>query len=313
MKFNLIPFGFHQKSQKLLDIANLPRGKVCGCICPSCKTPLIARHGNVKEWHFAHASLDIFDKTEKKCEYLFFVSVRMMARQIIGEELSISLPPYEDAVSEYIPDYGEVSIPFTVAKAQEITLVNVELEHSILDAVVDVSGNINQFNFIIYFIHLGREVPEPLINPTDNNFGIISISLLELELLFLGVKDSNKTYQAILYDFLVSDLVSKKWLFHPWYEKSKLNAISQLEETTRIKKQELYNSQIAEREIKKQLLKLSNKREEDRKNLIDNRSQRMANFKCLMCGSKWQGLNPGGSECPSCKNIILRTGESHVE
>jgi len=35
-------------------IGDVPRGASCGCFCASCGSPLIARCGDVREWHFAH-------------------------------------------------------------------------------------------------------------------------------------------------------------------------------------------------------------------------------------------------------------------
>ena len=61
--FTLIPFGLHLKSNQVVDVGSVQNGIKCDCICPSCKTPLIARHGSIKEWHFAHQSRDV-----KKCK-----------------------------------------------------------------------------------------------------------------------------------------------------------------------------------------------------------------------------------------------------
>lgn len=35
-------------------VGDVPRGAACGCFCPTCKSPLVARHGLEKIWHFAH-------------------------------------------------------------------------------------------------------------------------------------------------------------------------------------------------------------------------------------------------------------------
>lgn len=312
MIFNLIPFGFHAKNQKLLDIAEVPRGLSCGCICPSCKTPLIARHGNVKEWHFAHASRDVFDKTEKKCEYSFFVSVRMMARQIIGEELSITLPSYESCVSEFIPDYGDFEIPFIITNQQEITLKDIKLEQTVIGAVVDVYGNVDGFDFIIYFSHPHREVPEALIESSDKKIGVISISLLMLEILFLKAKESKKPYQQILYDFLVSDIQSKQWVFHPRFEKCKASALEVLSKEVDKKKKELFESNRVEREEQAQFAKNSSVRKKQIELIIEV-SKRRVIYKCVFTGVEWEGLEPGGSKCPSCNNILCRTIKKHLD
>ena len=60
----LIPFGLHLDTNRVVDVGSVPNGINCQCICPSCKTPLIARHGAVKEWHFAHQSRDVKKKTD---------------------------------------------------------------------------------------------------------------------------------------------------------------------------------------------------------------------------------------------------------
>lgn len=34
--------------------SEVEQGKACGCFCPKCGDPLIARHGEILQWHFAH-------------------------------------------------------------------------------------------------------------------------------------------------------------------------------------------------------------------------------------------------------------------
>ncbi len=37
-------------------IRSVENGLKCDCVCPDCQQPLVANQGNVKSWHFAHAS-----------------------------------------------------------------------------------------------------------------------------------------------------------------------------------------------------------------------------------------------------------------
>lgn len=39
---------------RLVHISDVQRGKKCGCVCPACEQPLIAKPGKVKQAHFAH-------------------------------------------------------------------------------------------------------------------------------------------------------------------------------------------------------------------------------------------------------------------
>lgn len=40
-----------------IHIDDATSGINCGCACPECGTPLIAKKGNIKDWHFAHEQL----------------------------------------------------------------------------------------------------------------------------------------------------------------------------------------------------------------------------------------------------------------
>ena len=48
-------FGLDQ-SNRLLFVSEVPRGLACQCRCVVCNESLIARQGEVREHHFAHAS-----------------------------------------------------------------------------------------------------------------------------------------------------------------------------------------------------------------------------------------------------------------
>ena len=102
---NLIPFGEQTATGELVDVGEVEKGERCNCICPSCKTPLIARKGDIKEWHFAHKSQArrIKKNTEKPCDMSFAVSVRLMAKQLFEGGARMLLPKYEKVFSLPVP------------------------------------------------------------------------------------------------------------------------------------------------------------------------------------------------------------------
>ena len=53
MDLTLAPFRHLNSQKKLVDEHQVPSGKQCGCLCPSCHAPLIASNGKQKLWHFA--------------------------------------------------------------------------------------------------------------------------------------------------------------------------------------------------------------------------------------------------------------------
>ena len=50
-----VQFGLY--NGRLVDVSEVERGVACGCVCPGCFTPLVARQGRVNVWHFAHDQL----------------------------------------------------------------------------------------------------------------------------------------------------------------------------------------------------------------------------------------------------------------
>lgn len=41
-------------SGQIRFVGDVPRGAACGCVCPTCSSPLVAKQGEKNSWHFAH-------------------------------------------------------------------------------------------------------------------------------------------------------------------------------------------------------------------------------------------------------------------
>jgi competence CoiA-like predicted nuclease len=75
----------------------VPLGKACGCICPSCKSPLVAKNAlnNHRIPHFAHAS-------GENCVHGRESAIHLAAKQLIEEHHKLYIP--ERIVKIYIVD-----------------------------------------------------------------------------------------------------------------------------------------------------------------------------------------------------------------
>jgi len=304
MDFSLIPFGLNVSDGEFMDVHDVPRGAKCGCICPSCKTPLIARQGNEKEWHFAHASRSVYEKTENECEFSFYVSVRMMARQIIGDELQLHLPEYKETIIKYDQRFDRAfSKIFSITDSKTISLTNVEVEPTFTGIPVDIVGRIGNFRFVVYFEHPGRCVPHELISPSDTSCGILAISLDSLSRMFLKVKKGGISYQSVLLDYLTGDVASKRWVFHPRYQRCREQAFKTLEAeiASHSKPHQL------PRNLRKRQHRVENRHETNQfveEDTFREERKRSVMFECVMCKSQWQGWEPGNRECPMCKTHL---------
>ena len=304
-EFNLIPFGFNPTSGTFVDVEDVPKGAKCGCICPACETPLIARQGEEREWHFAHASRKVYEKTQKECEFSFYLSVRMMARQIIGNELKIKLPEYRDTVFRHVPDLGDsLHEDFLVTESKEICLSNVAVETSFEGVAVDIVGCISDFKFVIYFTHPGRTVPQELKSPKDHHSGVIAIALGDLHsTIFRKARSRSQSYQSALVEYLSNDESSKQWIFHPRHKRCQQQAQERLEVKA--------NSAPIKKKVHRKRYSRPHSPpafQDSHANVDLNKPvKRKVLFECVMCKVQWQGFEPGRVICPKCNTHLFAT------
>lgn len=81
-----LPFGLRLTDHRYIDVRSVPNGKACGCICPACEKPLVAKNSptNLKIAHFAHAS---------DCTSAYETVIHETAKQIIRDLGYVWLPP----------------------------------------------------------------------------------------------------------------------------------------------------------------------------------------------------------------------------
>lgn len=306
MTLQHVPFGLRIRDRSFVDISDVVRGKRCGCICPSCHTPLIARQGEEKQWHFAHATRKV-DNTDKECDFSFFVSVRMMARQVIETGIRIALPQYKCTVARQAKG-TQFKEKFLVAKQTTIELEDVHKEAPFSNCIVDIVGKVEDFSFAIYFTHPNRPLPTELDASNNQQSGVLEIKLDDTHHLFKD--DSVGTRQLDrLKHFLQSALSSKSWVFHPRKASMQKAAYQRL------------NSTIASYQVKRHST-ISHSSHGGRASYQHNgpwltpRSKpiappstipkRTATFECIICNCQWQASLPEQPTCPKCQPFVCQ-------
>lgn len=259
-----------------VDASSVPRGRGCGCICQSCSAPLLARQGDIRVWHFAHATSD--SSANKVCEYSPLVSIRLMAHQILGDLSEISVPP---APNESRTEPRIVPI--------QSTMIDARFEESAVDAVATIKDT----PLVIYMTYKSRPTPSDLHSPTQKNTGVLEIDLDTIwDLLqnsdfdqFEGSAVKKYSYSDRLMRLLTEDTSAKSWIYHPRQDRKpntgvKLVSLDQLrQEAARPKQQQ------------------------ERVRPIPDNAPLMATYKCQNCSETWiAGYDDEDAKsCPICK------------
>lgn len=278
---NHIPFGLRIEDQQYVDVADVPKGRQCGCICPSCRIPLIARQGKANRWHFAHASRNV-DEIEKECSFSFFVSVRTMAKQLLESGLVITLPEWRDWIRE--KRHGELFVEgYWIARASDVLLKEVQKEYFFEDILVDIYGKVGNYPLVIYFTHPGRALPYELVDPQQQSSGVIEIRLDETIKLFAKKNMTGVRFIDELQTFIQHDKDAKRWVYHPRKNKEQNEARIRLD-----KQVENYRPRPADKKrvYGQTLLGMGLNRQ---------------SYRCGMCGCEWSILETERIICPNCR------------
>lgn len=282
---NHIPFGLRIEDQAFFDVADVPKGRQCGCICPSCEMPLIARQGKANRWHFAHASRNV-DEVDKECWYSFFVSVRQMAKQILETRIPIMLPGWYERLTEFKGERvfrGNVII----THASEIILDNVKKESFIEEVMVDILGEVNGYPFVIYFTHPDRPLPSELYSPSQKNCGILEIKLNETSQLFLRKNVTGVKFIDELKVFLQRNDSAKNWIYHPRKNKASNQAKAQLK-----------------RQVENYRPSVVHNKKKEKYHLSFHEGNKTQNYLCTICRIRWTIFAIEKPVCPGCKNHL---------
>ena len=93
-----IRIGLRKKDGRYVSIDEVERGLKCGCICKACESPLVARKGEIRTPHFAHA-------VRSDCKRMGETHLHHAAKQILQDRMEIFLPEFSGR------EYGQKGEP----------------------------------------------------------------------------------------------------------------------------------------------------------------------------------------------------------
>ena len=163
------------------------RGIKCKLVCPACGSDLIAKLGEAREHHFAHAS-------SSPCEYGLETALHKRAKEILEEEKRINLPE--------ITARSEV-----LAGCKQVILDKVWLENRLGNIRPDVRATSKEGEELLVEIYVTHEVGKEKIKRIQE----LSISTIEVDLSDLShASISDEELRSIL----IQGTERKKWLYN---------------------------------------------------------------------------------------------------
>ena len=195
------------------DIPDDKRGLACGCYCPKCKEPLVAKIGyGEKKPHFAH-------NKKSKCQGAYMTELHLFAEQIIEREKAVMAPSYK-TISEKLFKFKDVEVEERVDRS---------------DLQPDVVGITDDGIRLHIEIRNTSEIKDyKKAKIKESNISCLEIDVREQKL------DKNK-----LKEFLLNSSASRQWINNPIYEE-------QIKESEKRTRQLYYGSkEIQEEKILK--------------------------------------------------------------
>ena len=183
---------------KLVHIDDVEKGLACNCICPHCKTQLVAKKGNHNVKHFAHYEL-------ADCNHGTETALHLMAKNIISQTRKIFVPYIPK--SEYdLSNRGKIML-------FENAILEKQLSDNIRGDIVLYCGH----SFLNVEIKVTHEVdPLKKLRLYNENLRTIEIDLSDLIENFDATKIrrviETGTNTELIYSPKAKEIYAKWWL-----------------------------------------------------------------------------------------------------
>ena len=164
------------ENKKSIHVADVERGKKCNCVCPDCKSPLIASKGTKQQNHFKHIAKNVA-KNECKGESV----IHLAAKQIIIERKQITLPGYIVTASKRDSrgkEYSEREL--VVEDGMVICFDSVQEEIDLHGMKVDILAKKDNRLLIIEIFYCHKVEDQKLGKIAEANISAIEIDLSDL-------------------------------------------------------------------------------------------------------------------------------------
>lgn len=202
-----VPFGL--KNGRMWGPKQVALGKACGCVCPACRAPLVAKAADSsrKRPHFAHLA-------DTDCRAGYETALHLKAKQLIADRLALRFPAWDGDAEMPNPPFAfddagsrlvgrRVDFPSHLA-----TLLRADVEASRGDHIPDVVGVDDQGEVLIEIrvTHAVDELKRRRIQSEGGRLVEIDLSRLDPE---------HASDEELLAHWVLEEASNRVWLSCP--------------------------------------------------------------------------------------------------
>lgn len=178
-----------------MEARTLSREETGPFYCAACKSPLVARRGDINVWHFAH-------KTEGNCETAFETAVHAMAKQILLDARHFRTP-------------GLICRAYLLPSEKDIHLCDERTVHWESPGDIELSLGEVRPDFIVTFGD-ERLIIEVAVTHFSNKGKRLKLGALQIPAVEVDLSDVPRAITAAeLKNRLLDSLDDKSWLYYP--------------------------------------------------------------------------------------------------
>ena len=184
------------KHNVVRSVDEVLRGLACECTCPNCGEKVIARQGDVREWHFAHS-------TVVECDFAAESALHRAAKQVLLQNKGISLPIRKVIETLTLPD-GRTGVGEASRPEMWIDFITVDAEMTFSNVRPDITASIGS-TYLFIEIAVTHFVDENKMH----SLNVLNIPTIEIDL--SKIKDVKWTW-PLLEVAVLENPENKKWL-----------------------------------------------------------------------------------------------------
>lgn len=281
-----IPFAVDKETGALVEVGDVPQGRRCNCLCPSCSQGVVAKHGEINAWHFAHDSHAV-DKPIKECDISFDSCCRQFAMEMMlaGDITTLRTPDW------ILEERGLGQRIHSVCVTRGRVLEGMEFRS---DPRFDLTCAVAAQQLYIHFDYSARQAPEL----KGVSSGVLQIDLRAVKQQYYAQQSEPGLIASLIRALIEGGTDSKRWLQHPSHERARAELRRKVSE-----EKAPYIPPQPPCDDDWDLACI----DPAPPTLFESRPEKSGIFSCVMCSGTWKGKPQTHRNCPTCKTHLYAT------